>query len=48
MASKNRTVQNFIALVPDYVRSKSEKYESNLQRCLQVILHCFHNLLLVL
>lgn len=37
MASKNRTIQSFIALVPDYVRSKSDKCEASLQRCLQVL-----------
>ncbi|XP_057368032.1 LOW QUALITY PROTEIN: uncharacterized protein LOC130689033 [Daphnia carinata] len=43
MSTKNRLIQNFVSLVPDYTRSKCERYESGIQRCLQVIC-CMENL----
>ncbi|KAI9563094.1 hypothetical protein GHT06_010551 [Daphnia sinensis] len=43
MSTKNRLIQSFVSLVPDYTRSKCERYESEIQRCLQVIC-CMENL----
>ena len=43
MTTKNRTLRSFVTLVPDYTRSKCEKYEAGIHRCLQVFSFCLYN-----